>query len=112
NGRGSSKETRHIELSIEDANLKFEPGDSIGIYPENDPHLVEQLMMSLGWEKDKQMTIKDHAWTIENALKHYDEITRVTKPILENIASTFQHERLTTLLHEEHRNEFMQYIPH
>src|SRR5699024_3944414 len=28
NGRGSNKETRHIELSIEDANLKFEPGDA------------------------------------------------------------------------------------
>ena len=110
NGRGSNKETRHIELSIEDANLKFEPGDSIGIYPENDPHLVEQLMMSFGWEKDKEMTIKDHAWTIENALKHYYEITRLTKPILEKIASTFQHEKLTTLLQEEHRNELMKYI--
>src|SRR5699024_11581899 len=67
-------------------------------------------MMSFGWEKDKEMTIKDHAWTIENALKHYYEITRLTKPILEKIASTFQHEKLTTLLQEEHRNELMEYI--
>ena len=36
NGRGSNKETRHIELSIEGASFHFEPGDSIGIQPDND----------------------------------------------------------------------------
>ncbi|MEJ8777616.1 assimilatory sulfite reductase (NADPH) flavoprotein subunit [Pseudogracilibacillus sp. ICA-222130] len=110
NGRGSNKETRHIELSIEDANLKFEPGDSIGIYPENDPQLVEQLITSFGWEKDQEITIKDHTWTVENALKHHYEITRLTKPILEKIASTFQHEKLTTLLQDEQKNTLMEYI--
>ena len=28
NGRGSNKETRHIELSLEGSGLTFEPGDS------------------------------------------------------------------------------------
>ena len=37
NGRGSNKETRHLELSLEGSGLTFEPGDSLGIYPENDP---------------------------------------------------------------------------
>src|SRR5699024_6179843 len=40
-GRGSNRENRHIELLIEDSGLQFKPGDSIGIYPENDPELVE-----------------------------------------------------------------------
>jgi sulfite reductase (NADPH) flavoprotein alpha-component len=37
NGRGSDKETRHLELSIEGSGLAFEPGDSLGIYPQNPP---------------------------------------------------------------------------
>ena len=41
NGRGSNKETRHLELSLEGSGLTYEPGDSLGIYPENDPELVE-----------------------------------------------------------------------
>lgn len=41
NGRGSNKETRHVELSLEGSGLTYEPGDSLGVYPENDPELVE-----------------------------------------------------------------------
>ncbi len=37
NGRGSERETRHVELSLEGSNLQYEPGDSLGIYPENHP---------------------------------------------------------------------------
>lgn len=43
NGRGSNKETRHVELSLEGSGLTYEPGDSLGVYPENDPELVESL---------------------------------------------------------------------
>ena len=41
NGRGSNKETRHLELSLEGSGLTYEPGDALGIYPENDPELVD-----------------------------------------------------------------------
>ncbi len=33
NGRGSNKETRHIELSLEGSGLVFEPGDALGVFP-------------------------------------------------------------------------------
>src|SRR5512143_293096 len=42
NGRGSPKETRHLELSLECSGLQYEPGDSLGIAPSNDPSLVEE----------------------------------------------------------------------
>ena len=41
NGRGSNKETATSELSLEGSGLTFEPGDSLGIYPKNDPELVD-----------------------------------------------------------------------
>ena len=44
NGRGSNKETRHLELSLEGSGLTYEPGDALGIYPKNDPELVELLL--------------------------------------------------------------------
>ncbi|MFP3441500.1 hypothetical protein R0K18_27605, partial [Pantoea sp. SIMBA_133] len=31
NGRGSNKETRHLELDLEGSNLVYEPGDSLGV---------------------------------------------------------------------------------
>ncbi|MGM0451491.1 MAG: flavodoxin domain-containing protein, partial [Pseudomonadota bacterium] len=30
NGRGSNKETRHVELSLEDSGLSYRPGDAVG----------------------------------------------------------------------------------
>ena len=57
NGRGSNKETRHLELSLEGSGLTYEPGDALGIYPENDPELVESLIQKMGWNSEEIVTI-------------------------------------------------------
>ena len=49
NGRGSDKETHHLKLAIEGSGLCFEPGDSLGIYPHNDPQLVDDVIGYMGW---------------------------------------------------------------
>lgn len=110
NGRGSNKETRHLELLIEDSNLKFEPGDSIGIYPENDASLVEKLITALQWEKDQTITIKDATYTVEEALTHHYEITVLTKPLLQKIQTTFTNEKLAELLLEENEAQLREYL--
>ena len=38
---GSGKEIRHFELSLAGSGQKYEPGDSLGIYPDNEPARVE-----------------------------------------------------------------------
>jgi sulfite reductase (NADPH) flavoprotein alpha-component len=47
NGRRSDKEIHHIELDTEDSGLTWEPGDSLGIIPANDPALVAELIAAL-----------------------------------------------------------------
>ncbi len=37
---GSTKHTIHVSLDFNEAPCNFKVGDSIGIYPQNDPHLV------------------------------------------------------------------------
>ncbi|MFZ4698806.1 MAG: flavodoxin domain-containing protein, partial [Candidatus Methylumidiphilus sp.] len=49
-GRGSSKEVRHIELSIADVGLAYEPGDSLGVVASNWPQRVDELIESLGFD--------------------------------------------------------------
>ena len=44
NGRGSDRETRHVELSLEGAGLTYSPGDAVGIFPQNDSSLVEEIL--------------------------------------------------------------------
>ena len=50
---GSEKETRHFELDLEGSGLGYECGDSIGIFPKNDPELVREILHVLGMTGDE-----------------------------------------------------------
>ncbi len=52
NGSRSTKETIHLELSLEGSGLTFEPGDSLGIVARNDPEMVEAVLRAVGlWRR-------------------------------------------------------------
>ena len=46
-----------LRLSLEGSGLTYEPGDSLGIYPENDPELVEVLFKQMEWDPDENVTV-------------------------------------------------------
>jgi sulfite reductase (NADPH) flavoprotein alpha-component len=52
NKPGSGKETWHIELAIDDADLRYNVGDSFGVFPTNDPALVDQILKLLQAQPD------------------------------------------------------------
>lgn len=91
NGRGSNKEVRHIELSLEGFNEAFEPGDCIGIFPKNDPAVVSELINTLVWNPDEKIAINDKGDTLplEEALTSHFEITKLTKSIVTKAADIF-----------------------
>lgn len=96
NGRGSNKETRHIEFLLDNFGEEYEVGDCLVVLPQNDPALVELLMSTLGWDPSDQIQISEDGDTIslEEALTSYFEITKLTKPLLQNAAAYFDNEAL------------------
>ncbi|MCC3737088.1 assimilatory sulfite reductase (NADPH) flavoprotein subunit [Staphylococcus hominis] len=96
NGRGSNKETRHIEFLLDNFGEEYEVGDCLVVLPQNDPALVELLMSTLGWDPEDQIQISEDGDTIslEEALTSYFEITKLTKPLLQNAAAYFDNEAL------------------
>lgn len=46
-GPASTKKTYHIVLDIEDSELSFQVGDSVGILPRNDPKIIEKIIHKL-----------------------------------------------------------------
>lgn len=112
NGRGSDKETRHLELSLEGSNLQYEPGDSLGVYPENDPRLVDELIAAMGWNADEPVAVPKSGEEIplrEALLRHY-EITVLTKPLLEQIAKLAGGSKLQELVAAGDRQELKAYM--
>lgn len=46
-GSGSTKETWHLSLSLVGSSIEYQPGDSVAIFPQNDPLEVEYFLSAL-----------------------------------------------------------------
>lgn len=112
NGRGSNKETRHIELSLEGSGLTYEPGDSLGIFPENNPELVDEIIKSGTWNPEEIVEInsKGERRAFHIALRHHVEITVLTKGLLEKLSHYSESEQLKQLLAEGQSAELRAYL--
>ncbi|WP_077212024.1 sulfite reductase subunit alpha [Bacillus dakarensis] len=112
NGPGSSKETRHIELSLKDSGLSYVPGDCLGIIPENDPELVATLVKEMEWDGEELVTINKQgdALPLKEALSSHFEITLLTKKIVQQAAALTDNEELKKLAEPENVNELKEYM--
>jgi sulfite reductase (NADPH) flavoprotein alpha-component len=88
NGSGSSAETWHVELSLEGSGLAHEPGDALGIVPENDPSLVEDILTLTGLSGDG---------AVRAALSGARDITTLTRPQIETYATLTDSDELRAL---------------
>jgi sulfite reductase (NADPH) flavoprotein alpha-component len=52
NKPGSEKETWHVEFDLSECRLDYVVGDSFGIYPTNDPGLVDSVIAAIGASPD------------------------------------------------------------
>ncbi|MDL5142900.1 assimilatory sulfite reductase (NADPH) flavoprotein subunit [Bacillus atrophaeus] len=112
NGRGSNKETRHLELSLEGSGLTYEPGDSLGVYPENDPVLVDMLLEEMNWDPEEVVTVNKQGdvRSLKEALISHFEITVLTKPLLQQAAQLSADEDLRELLSPGNEEQAKAYL--
>ncbi len=85
---GSGKEIRHLELSLAGSGLRYETGDSLGVHPENDPALVEEILAALAASGEE--TVPGNEGTsvpLRQALLRHYQITQPSKQFLEAIAA-------------------------
>lgn len=112
NGRGSDRETRHLELSLEDSGLTYAPGDAVGVYSQNDPALVDDIITFLKWDPEETVVIGKAGETssLHAALLHHYEVTVLTKPLLEKAAAFSGNSKLTELVKPENKEDLKAYI--
>jgi len=110
NGRGSAKETRHVELSLEGSGLTYEPGDALGIYPTNAPDVVESLLVALRFAGGEPVTVEGRETSIYDALFRQMEATIITRPVLQKYAALARNPKLDELLDEQHKKALTDYL--
>jgi sulfite reductase (NADPH) flavoprotein alpha-component len=86
-GPESEKDTRHFELDLTGWGLRFEVGDSLAVYPANDPELVDEIIHMLGATGDEKVPRpRGESTGLREALLRDYSITRPTPKFLRAIA--------------------------
>lgn len=85
-GRGSTRDVRHFELSLEDSKLSYQPGDSLGVWPVHAERLVDAILAITELDGDQSVTVGEHTRSVREWLSHYRELTQLTKPFLVALA--------------------------
>ncbi|MDD4864065.1 MAG: assimilatory sulfite reductase (NADPH) flavoprotein subunit [Alishewanella agri] len=75
-GRDSSKDVRHIEISLAGSGLRYQPGDALGVYFSNDPQLVKELLLLTGIAANTPVLLGTERLTISDALTEQLELTQ------------------------------------
>jgi sulfite reductase (NADPH) flavoprotein alpha-component len=88
NGPGSGKDVRHFEISFDGAGLRYEVGDALGVLPQNDPCLVNELVAALRARGGEPVPGRNSETVpLRDALRMHYEITRIPKQLLEAFAT-------------------------
>jgi sulfite reductase (NADPH) flavoprotein alpha-component len=86
-GEGSEKDTRHFELDLKGWGLNYEVGDSMTVWPTNDPGLVDEIIKIIGAKGDEPVKGPNGNTALREALFRDCRITQTTPKFLKAIAS-------------------------
>ena len=67
-GPDASRDVRHIELDLTGAEVSWEPGDSIGFFPPNEPALVDAILVAAGADGAHRVTLKNTEMSLRDAM--------------------------------------------
>ncbi|WP_288072334.1 flavodoxin domain-containing protein [Hydrotalea sp.] len=85
NDKGSCKQTFHIEIAAD--SVDYQPGDSIGVYPENPAHVVDEILHLLQVHPEKKFLYKDESYAIDTLLSKKLNILNLSEKIIKKYAA-------------------------
>ena len=104
-GPESEKDTRHFEIDLTGWGLSFEVGDSVAVYPTNDPDLVEEIIRALDAKGDEPVPAAKTEKSLRAALLRDYSVTQPTPKFLKAITERANSSTLLKDLLEPERKE-------
>lgn len=100
-GRGLDKDVRHIEIDLGDSGLRYQPGDALGVWFDNDPAIVDELISLLWLQGDEDVFIGQQRHSLRDALTYQLELTQNTHLIVEKYAQLSKDDSLLGLISDK-----------
>jgi sulfite reductase (NADPH) flavoprotein alpha-component len=91
NGAGSTKEVNHIEFSLDGSDLTYEVGDALGVYPQNCPALVDEVIRALGCDGEEAVATPAGELPLRTALTLHFDLGRPSQELLKLLAPHHYH---------------------
>jgi len=111
NGRGSAKETLHLELSLAGSGMNYEPGDALAVVPVNAPDIVQAMLDAAKRGGSEEVEVKGVGHkSLADALREDYDITALSRNVLIKIAQVSESAKLRDLLAEDARERLRDYI--
>lgn len=85
-GRDSEKDVRHIEIDLSGSGLQYRAGDALGVWFENDPAVVEEILAAVSLKGDEPVNAGGQGKTVREALLHDWEIGLNTPQFVQGYA--------------------------
>jgi len=101
-GRGATREVRHLEISLAGSGLTYTPGDALGVWHENPPAVVSEVLQALHLDGEQPVEFDGAAKPLREWLTTNRELTRLTRPFLTQQAERSQDPRLADVLQPGH----------
>lgn len=99
--RGSSKQVRHIELSLEGSGIHYEPGDAIGVVVPNPAHLVDALLQRTQLAAEAPIAVQGGELPLREALARHFEIGPLSAALVKRHAQATGDATLAGLVEDE-----------
>lgn len=114
---GSQKRTCHVVLDLSASGITYKVGDSVGVFPENDPFLVQKTIQVM--KASDQVIIVDrngHRYSLHDFLSKKASIAEFSRKFLSEVSSRqtnpIKKQQLETLLAEGNKELLKDYQLH
>lgn len=96
--KSAEKDVRHLEFDLSGSDLSYQPGDVLGVYFENDPDLVKEILTAVGLQGDEEVSVDGQSLDISTALQTKLELTQNTPTFVKGYATLADNAALNAIV--------------
>jgi sulfite reductase (NADPH) flavoprotein alpha-component len=100
-GRDSTKDVRHIEISLADSGITYQPGDALGVYFLNDEKAVNAILAATGLDGSTEVQLAGQSLPLKTALTEQLELTQSYPSFVEKYAQATANAELLELVKDK-----------